>query len=69
VQEQLARGVRLHSMTKHLLGLFPSQPGARLFRRHLSTEALKPGAGVEVLDAAVEIVRLATAQRDARAAA
>jgi tRNA-dihydrouridine synthase A len=69
VQEQLARGVRLHSMTKHFLGLFPGQPGARLFRRHLSTEALKPGAGVEVLDAAVEIVRLATAQRDARAAA
>jgi tRNA-dihydrouridine synthase A len=69
VAEQLARGVRLHSMTKHLLGLFPGQPGARLFRRHLSTEALKPGAGVEVLDAAVGIVRDAMARRDERAAA
>jgi tRNA-dihydrouridine synthase A len=69
VAGQLARGVRLHSMTKHLLGLFPGQPGARLFRRHLSTEALKSGAGVEVLDAAVAIVRDAMARRDERAAA
>jgi tRNA-dihydrouridine synthase A len=69
IAEQLARGVRLHSMTKHLLGLFPGQPGARLFRRHLSTEALKPGAGVEVLDAAVDIVREAMARRGERAAA
>jgi tRNA-dihydrouridine synthase A len=69
VAEQLARGVRLHSMTKHLLGLFPGQPGARLFRRHLSTEALKPGAGVEVLDAAVGIVRDAMARREERTAA
>jgi tRNA-dihydrouridine synthase A len=60
VEEQLARGVRLHSMTKHLLGLFPRQPGARRFRRHLSTEALKPGAGVDVLDDAVDIVREVT---------
>jgi tRNA-dihydrouridine synthase A len=69
VAEQLQRGVRLHSMTKHLLGLFPGQPGARLFRRHLSTEALKPGAGLAELDAAVEIVREAIARRDERAAA
>jgi tRNA-dihydrouridine synthase A len=69
VEDQLARGVRLHSMTKHLLGLFPGQPGARLFRRHLSTEALVPGAGVEVLDAAVAIVREAIARRDERSAA
>jgi tRNA-dihydrouridine synthase A len=69
VQAQLAAGVRLHAMTKHLLGLFPGQPGARLFRRHLSTEALKPGAGVEVLDAAVDIVRDALARREERPAA
>jgi tRNA-dihydrouridine synthase A len=69
VIDQVARGVRLHSMTKHLLGLFPGQPGARLFRRHLSTEALKPGAGVEVLDAAVAIVRDALARRYERTAA
>ncbi len=64
VAEQLARGVRLHAMTKHLLGLFPGQPGARLYRRHLSTEALKPGAGLADLDAAVAIVRDAMRRRD-----
>ncbi len=64
VAEQLAQGVRLHSITKHLLGLFPGQPGARLYRRHLSTEALKPGAGLEALDAAVAIVRDAMRRRD-----
>jgi tRNA-dihydrouridine synthase A len=69
VVEQTARGVRLHSITKHLLGLFPGRPGARLFRRHLSTEALKPGAGVEVLDAAVAIVRDAIARAEAQPSA
>ncbi len=64
VADQLARGVRLHSMTKHLLGLFPGKPGARLFRRHLSTEALKPGAGLEAYDGAIAIVREAMARRE-----
>jgi tRNA-dihydrouridine synthase A len=64
VAAQLAQGVRLHAMTKHLLGLFPGQPGARLYRRHLSTEALKPGAGLAELDAAVAIVRDAMRRRE-----
>jgi tRNA-dihydrouridine synthase A len=64
VMEQLAAGVRLHSMTKHLMGLFPGKPGARLFRRHLSTEGVKHGAGIEVLDQAIAIVRDAMARRD-----
>ncbi len=69
VAEQLAQGVRLHAMTKHLLGLFPGQPGARLYRRHLSTEALKPGAGLETLDAAVALVRDAIRRRETSLAA
>ena len=36
-------------MTRHILGLFHGVPGARAFRRHLATEAVKPGAGVAVL--------------------
>ncbi len=49
VEKQLAEGVRLHGMTRHLLGLFHGIPGARAFRRHLSTEAVKPAATASVL--------------------
>ena len=46
---RLAEGVRLHDMTRHLLGLFPGRTGARLWRRHLATEAPKPGAGLGIV--------------------
>jgi tRNA-dihydrouridine synthase A len=46
---QLDRGVPLSAMTRHLLGLFAGQPGARGFRRVLATEAVKPGANAEVI--------------------
>ena len=36
-------------MTRHLLGLFTGLPGARAWRRHLATEAVKPGAGLDVV--------------------
>ena len=53
IAAQLAEGIRLHDITRHLLGLFAGMPGARLWRRHLATEAPKRGAGLEVLRAAV----------------
>jgi tRNA-dihydrouridine synthase A len=53
VAARLAEGVPLHAMTRHVLGLFNGRPGARAFRRHLSIEAVKPGAGIEVLRAAL----------------
>jgi tRNA-dihydrouridine synthase A len=56
VEGELAKGVRLHGMTRHILGLFRSVPGARAFRRHLSTEAVKPGAGIGVLKEAMALV-------------
>jgi tRNA-dihydrouridine synthase A len=52
----LARGERLHDYTRHLLGLFASRPGARFYRRALATEAVRPGAGLGVLGAAVALV-------------
>lgn len=58
VEARLAEGVRLHQMTRHLLGLFPGQRGARLFRRHLATEAVKPDAGLDVLRDAIALVSL-----------
>ena len=45
IERELAHGMRLHAMTRHMLGLFRAVPGARAFRRHLATEAVKPGAG------------------------
>jgi tRNA-dihydrouridine synthase A len=56
IERELASGVRLHSITRHMLGLFRSIPGARAFRRHLATEAVKPGAGSTVLADALAFV-------------
>ena len=44
VEVQLARGVSLKHITRHLLGLFAGQPGGRAFRQVLSEGAHKPGA-------------------------
>jgi tRNA-dihydrouridine synthase A len=56
VERELARGVRLSSITRHMLGLFRGVPGARAFRRHLATGAVKPGAGMAVLAEALAMV-------------
>ncbi len=56
VERALERGVRLHDMTRHMLGLFAGRPGARSYRQTLATLAPRHGAGVEVLLQAVEQV-------------
>jgi tRNA-dihydrouridine synthase A len=56
VERELARGVRLHSITRHILGIFHGVPGARAFRRHLAINAVKPGAGIAVLREALDQV-------------
>ena len=60
---RLAEGAALASMTRHMLGLMHGRPGARAFRRILTVEAIRPGAGLEVLDRAVEAVVEAEARR------
>lgn len=54
---QLEAGVRLHDMTRHMLGLFAGVPGARQWRRHLSVQAPKAGAGLEVVREALAALR------------
>jgi tRNA-dihydrouridine synthase A len=49
IERELARGTRLHAITRHLHGLFRAVPGARAYRRQLATLAVKPGAGADVL--------------------
>ncbi|PMY01278.1 tRNA dihydrouridine(20/20a) synthase DusA, partial [Pseudomonas sp. MPR-R2A5] len=48
IEAQLARGTRLHAITRHFVGAFHAVPGARAFRRHLAEQGVKPGAGVDV---------------------
>jgi tRNA-dihydrouridine synthase A len=56
VERELARGVRLNSMTRHILGLFHGQKRARAFRRHIAENAHLDGAGIAVLQQARDIV-------------
>jgi tRNA-dihydrouridine synthase A len=58
LERKLGEGVSLHAMTRHMLGLFNSQPGGRAWRRLLCERAVRPGAGVEVVrDALAEVAR------------
>jgi tRNA-dihydrouridine synthase A len=52
----LKRGVPLAAMTRHMLGLFTARPGARAWRRILTVEGVRPGAGLEVVDRALAAV-------------
>lgn len=57
IAARIAEGVGLHAMTRHMLGLFAGRSGARAWRRILSERAPRAGAGLEVIDAALEPVR------------
>lgn len=57
VETELARGAALAPMTHPLLGLFHGRPGARAWRRILTVEGVKKGAGAEVIRAALARVR------------
>jgi tRNA-dihydrouridine synthase A len=67
--QRLAEGVPLAAMTRHMLGLMHGRPGARAWRRTLTVEAIKPGAGLEVLDRALSAVVKAEARRNEAQAA
>ncbi len=53
VEKQLAEGECLHAITRHILGLFHGCPGARAWRRTLSEQAHRTGAGIEVIEQAL----------------
>jgi tRNA-dihydrouridine synthase A len=55
-ERQLARGDRLPSITRHMLGLYAGQPGAREYRRLLSEGAREPGAGARLLERAARLL-------------
>ncbi|NSX56376.1 tRNA dihydrouridine(20/20a) synthase DusA [Parasulfitobacter algicola] len=56
IDRHLAQGGRLNQITRHMLGLFAGRPGARQWRRTLSERAHRDGAGVSVVEQALEYV-------------
>ncbi len=56
VEQQLTQGVPLRHMTRHIIGLFHGQPGARGWRQTLSENSVKKDAGIEVIHAALKLV-------------
>ncbi len=67
VEAQLGKGLRLHAITRHVLGLYHARPRGRAFRRHLSENGVRPEANADVLREAIAIasareVRVAAAE-------
>ena len=56
IEQQMEQGVPLNHVVRHMLGLFHAQRGGKQFRRFISENAHKPGAGIEVLLNALERV-------------
>jgi len=56
IERELAQGTWLGHVTRHMLGLFQGIPGARQWRRYLSENAHKPGAGIKVVEKALSLV-------------
>jgi tRNA-dihydrouridine synthase A len=61
IEAHLARGGRLNQITRHMLGLFAGRPGARGWKRVLSEEAHRDGAGPEVVERALAEVMVRAA--------
>ena len=62
---RMEQGVPLKSMTRHILGLFNGTPGAKAWRRRLSTASHRPGAGPEVIEEALTEILTVQARRAA----
>jgi tRNA-dihydrouridine synthase A len=67
IDAKLSQGVRLADMTRHMLGLFAGYPGARAFRRHLATHAVKRGADARTVEDALTHIDHAVVPLSARA--
>jgi tRNA-dihydrouridine synthase A len=60
---ELERGTSLHTLIRPMLGLFHGAPGARAWRRILTVESTVKGAGLEVVDRALEALRTVAERR------
>lgn len=57
IERELQQGVPLGAITRHMLSAFQNQRGARQWRRYLSENAHKTGAGIEVVEKALSFVQ------------
>jgi tRNA-dihydrouridine synthase A len=59
IEDEMVRGLRLSQITRHMIGLYLGEPGARHWRRALGEQACRRGAGTDiVLEAMVRVERL-----------
>ncbi|VAW70249.1 tRNA-dihydrouridine(20/20a) synthase [hydrothermal vent metagenome] len=56
ISSETSKGTRLHSISRHILGLFNGRPGAKKWRRYISENAAKAGADENVIIQALELV-------------
>ncbi|MGB0498197.1 MAG: tRNA dihydrouridine(20/20a) synthase DusA [Rubricella sp.] len=56
IEAELTAGQPLHRITRHMLGAFTGRPGARAWRRILSEEAHRQGAGIDVIERALSAI-------------
>jgi len=56
IEKELAKGVRLHSISRHVLGLFNGFPGAKKWRRYISENATLAGADLNVIKQALKLI-------------
>ena len=56
IDEWMSKGWRLNSITRHMLQLFHSQPGSRIWRRLITEQSVLPGAGIETIKETLEKV-------------
>lgn len=67
IEQELSKGASLNHMTRHILGLYQKVPGAKMFRRHISENATRPGADSRVLIDALELLKQARRETELRA--
>ena len=56
IESQMSQGMKLSHVIRHIIGLFHGQPNGRLWRRYLSENSFKKGAGIEVIQQAEKLV-------------
>ncbi|WP_084257568.1 tRNA dihydrouridine(20/20a) synthase DusA [Pasteurella testudinis] len=56
IEKELGAGTHLNHITRHMVGAFQGCKGAKQWRRYLSENAHKTGAGIEVVETALSLV-------------